>query len=107
LPPSAALGPDDAQAVNVLSFGKKASKAITLTGIGLVRDIEANLGFSIAGKRVLLLGAGGAAQGAVGPLLATQPALLAVGQPHDGESATPGCAIRRQRTVSSVVSAGR
>jgi shikimate dehydrogenase len=45
----------------------------------LVRDIEANLGFSIAGKRVLLLGAGGAAQGAVGPLLATQPALLAVG----------------------------
>jgi shikimate dehydrogenase len=69
----------DAQAVNVLSFGKESIQGDNTDGIGLVRDIEANLGFSIAGKRVLLLGAGGAAQGAVGPLLATQPALLAVG----------------------------
>jgi len=70
---------DDAEAVNVLSFGRESVEGDNTDGIGLVRDIEANLGFSIAGKRVLLLGAGGAAQGAVGPLLATQPALLAVG----------------------------
>jgi len=70
---------DDAEAVNVLSFGEECIEGDNTDGIGLVRDIQANLGFSIAGKRVLLLGAGGAAQGAVGPLLATQPALLAVG----------------------------
>ena len=69
----------DAEAVNVLSFRKESIEGDNTDGIGLVRDIEANLGFSIAGKRVLLLGAGGAAQGVVGPLLATQPALLAVG----------------------------
>jgi shikimate dehydrogenase len=70
---------DDAEAVNVLSFEKDSIQGDNTDGIGLVRDIEANLGFPIAGKRVLLLGAGGAAQGAVGPLLAAQPALLAVG----------------------------
>ena len=45
-------------------------------GAGLVADIRDNLGWDIAGKRVLLLGAGGAARGALLPLLAEQPALL-------------------------------
>jgi shikimate dehydrogenase len=70
---------DDAEAVNVLSFENDSIEGDNTDGIGLVRDIESNLGFPIAGKRVLLLGAGGAAQGAVGPLLAAQPAMLAVG----------------------------
>lgn len=47
-------------------------------GIGLVRDLERNLGWSITGKRVLLLGAGGAARGAVLPLLSRAPAELVV-----------------------------
>jgi len=38
-------------------------------GIGLLRDLTANLGWRIAGARVLLLGAGGAARGVIGPLL--------------------------------------
>ncbi|MFK7160738.1 shikimate dehydrogenase [Marinospirillum sp. MEB164] len=38
-------------------------------GIGLVRDITQQLGVSLAGKKVLLLGAGGAARGAIEPLL--------------------------------------
>lgn len=42
-------------------------------GAGLVTDIRANLGWGIAGTRVLLLGAGGAAQGVLGPLLAERP----------------------------------
>ncbi|WP_416885174.1 shikimate dehydrogenase [Marinospirillum sp.] len=38
-------------------------------GIGLVRDITQQLGVNLAGQRVLLLGAGGAARGAIEPLL--------------------------------------
>ncbi|MGE3296876.1 MAG: shikimate dehydrogenase [Porticoccaceae bacterium] len=47
-------------------------------GIGLVRDLTANLGWVIAGRRVLVLGAGGAARGALAPLLAEQPAQLLI-----------------------------
>ena len=43
-------------------------------GIGMVRDISDNLGWPIAGKTVLLLGAGGAVRGVLGPLLAEKPA---------------------------------
>lgn len=38
-------------------------------GVGLVTDIRTNAGWHLAGQRVLLLGAGGAASGVVGPLL--------------------------------------
>lgn len=42
-------------------------------GAGLVRDIAVNLGFAPGGRRLLLLGAGGAARGVLAPLLATRP----------------------------------
>ncbi|MBL8287012.1 MAG: shikimate dehydrogenase [Rubrivivax sp.] len=45
-------------------------------GVGLVRDIEQGAAVALAGKRVLLLGAGGAAAGALGPLVAAGPAEL-------------------------------
>ena len=38
-------------------------------GIGLLRDLRNNLGFNLDGKRILLLGAGGAARGVLYPLL--------------------------------------
>jgi shikimate dehydrogenase len=47
-------------------------------GVGLVRDLTRNHACALAGKRVLLVGAGGAAQGVIGPLLEEQPALLVV-----------------------------
>lgn len=47
-------------------------------GIGLVRDIEGTYGTAIAGARILLLGAGGAARGAVLPLLERRPATLVI-----------------------------
>jgi shikimate dehydrogenase len=47
-------------------------------GAGLVRDLILNHGCVLTGKRVLLVGAGGAAQGVIEPLLSEQPALLLV-----------------------------
>ncbi|RIX47360.1 MAG: shikimate dehydrogenase [Rhodocyclales bacterium GT-UBC] len=47
-------------------------------GAGLVRDITHNLGYVLAGKRILLLGAGGAARGVIAPLLAGEPAALTI-----------------------------
>ena len=67
-----------AGAVNTLSFRDGTIWGDNTDGAGLVRDITVNLGFSLAGKRILLLGAGGAARGVIAPLLATQPAELCI-----------------------------
>jgi shikimate dehydrogenase len=47
-------------------------------GLGLVRDLAVNHGFGFAGRRVLLLGAGGAARGVLRPLLETRLAALVI-----------------------------
>jgi shikimate dehydrogenase len=47
-------------------------------GIGFVRDLTHNLGVSVAARRVLLLGAGGAARGLLAPLLALEPSELVI-----------------------------
>ncbi len=60
-----------AGAVNTLTFSGEGIAGDNTDGAGLVADIESNLGFPLAGKRILLLGAGGAARGVVGPLLDT------------------------------------
>jgi len=68
----------DAAAVNTLKFEGATIYGENTDGVGLVSDIQTNLGFSIEGRDVLLMGAGGAAQGAVGPLLEAQPARLVI-----------------------------
>jgi shikimate dehydrogenase len=68
----------DAQAANFLNFDGGRIRADNTDGAGLTRDITGNLGFRIAGQRVLLMGAGGAARGALQPLLAQQPAILTI-----------------------------
>lgn len=67
-----------ARAANTLRFDAEGWLADNTDGIGLVRDIERNAGVPLAGTRVLLIGAGGAAAGALGPLLAAAPAALVV-----------------------------
>lgn len=62
-----------AGAVNTLSFADGAIVGDNTDGAGLVNDITRNAGVAIAGKRVLLLGAGGAARGAILPLLEQGP----------------------------------
>ena len=47
-------------------------------GIGLVRDLLDNAGVALQGKRILLLGAGGAVRGVLEPLLAQRPAALVI-----------------------------
>ena len=67
-----------AQAANVLRFDTDGWLADNTDGIGLARDIERNAGISLRGQRVLLIGAGGAAAGALGPLIEAGPAELVV-----------------------------
>ena len=72
--PRAAL----AMAANVLRFDAEGWLADNTDGIGLVRDLQRNAGVALAGRRVLLIGAGGAAAGVLGPLIEARPALLHV-----------------------------
>ncbi len=65
-------------AVNAIKVEGDRLLAENFDGVGLVNDIERNLGFPLAGRRVLLLGAGGAARGAMLPILERKPALLTV-----------------------------
>ncbi len=67
-----------AGAANVLRFDTPGWFADNTDGVGLVRDIEQNAGVTLAGKRVLMVGAGGGAAGALGPLLLARPATLVV-----------------------------
>ena len=67
-----------AGAANTLSFIDGAIVADNTDGLGLVADITRNAGFDLAGRDVLLVGAGGAAAGALGPLLATGPRRVVV-----------------------------
>ncbi len=67
-----------AGAVNTLIFAEDAIVGDNTDGAGLIHDIQINLGFAISGKRVLLLGAGGAARGVVLPLLHESPLSLVI-----------------------------
>ena len=67
-----------AGAANTLSFIDGALHADNTDGLGLVADIEQGAGFALAGRDVLLVGAGGAAAGALGPLLAAGPRRVVV-----------------------------
>ena len=67
-----------AGAVNTLRFAQGQILGDNTDGYGLVQDIMHNAGITIEGKRILLLGAGGAARGALLPLLEQHPAELVI-----------------------------
>ncbi len=50
----------------------------TTDGVGLVRDLTQNQQLDLKGKRILILGAGGAVRGVIEPILAEQPAQLVI-----------------------------
>jgi shikimate dehydrogenase len=76
-----------AGAVNTLAFRDGEVFGDNTDGAGLVGDIGRNLGFALAGRRILLLGAGGASRGVIAPLLACAPAALHIA------NRTPGKAV--------------
>tara|TARA_R110001592_G_scaffold363043_1_gene679568 strand:- start:50372 stop:51208 length:837 start_codon:yes stop_codon:yes gene_type:complete len=68
-----------AGAVNTLSRSEDGFiEGDNTDGIGLVRDMIANLGWAVQGLRILMLGAGGAARGVLEPLLREKPQQLLV-----------------------------
>ena len=68
----------DAGAVNTLVFNSDGIYGDNTDGVGLVRDIQQNLDIPIQGKKVLLIGAGGAAEGVLHPILEQHPQLLVI-----------------------------
>jgi shikimate dehydrogenase len=96
-----------AGAVNTLTFslgGNGGSLILgdNTDGVGLVADIVRNAGISVAGKRVLLLGAGGAARGVLLPLLNEHPAELVIANRTESKA----IALARQFAERGNVSAG-
>jgi len=81
--PRAAL----AQAANVLRFDTGGWLADNSDGAGLVRDLQQGAGQALAGLRVLLIGAGGAAAGVLGPLIETRPASVVLANRTLGKAA--------------------
>ena len=70
-----------ARAANTLRFDAESEggwQADNTDGIALVRDIERNAGVALAARRVLLIGAGGASSGVLGPLIEAGPAVIVV-----------------------------
>lgn len=67
-----------AGAVNAMKFESGRVLADNFDGIGLVNDVQRNLGCPVEGRRVLMLGAGGAARGAILPFLEQGPAELVI-----------------------------
>ncbi len=67
-----------ARAVNALRFSGDAIEAENFDGLGLLRDIIANLQQPVENTDILILGAGGAARGALQPLLEARPARLTI-----------------------------
>lgn len=67
-----------AGAVNTLILSGESIIGDNTDGVGLVRDIQQNLGLNFQAKRVLLIGAGGAAEGVLHPVLEQQPQLLVI-----------------------------
>lgn len=63
----------DAGAVNTLAWQPEGVLGDNTDGAGLIRDLTRNLGLVLADRRILLLGAGGAARGALPALAAEAP----------------------------------
>ncbi len=91
-----------AGAVNCMKFDGAMAMAENYDGLGLVNDIERNQGTPMAGRRVLLMGAGGAARGVLLPFLEHGPDVLAIAN----RTVAKATALREQFAARSNLFAG-
>jgi shikimate dehydrogenase len=77
-----------AQAANTLRFDADSVFADNTDGVGLVKDILNNAGVDLGGLDVLLLGAGGAAAGVLGPIIETRPRRIVVANRTQAKAAS-------------------
>jgi shikimate dehydrogenase len=76
-----------AGAVNTLICKDNGVHGDNTDGAGLVTDLSQNLRFDLRGTRILILGAGGAARGVLGPLLAAAPEYVEIANRNETRSA--------------------
>jgi shikimate dehydrogenase len=93
---------EQAGAVNTLRFDGAAVLGDNTDGAGLVADLTGRLGFALRGKRILIMGAGGAARGVVLPLLRQQPESVAIAN----RTIEKARALERQFAALGPVSSG-
>jgi len=67
-----------AGAVNTIVPCGSGFRGCNTDGVGLVRDLTVNMQFALQGRSVLILGAGGAVHGVLGPLLGAGPSRLVI-----------------------------
>ena len=65
-----------AEAINTLEFKQDEIIGHNTDGVGLVRDLEQNLHVNLNSKKILLIGAGGAAEGVIYSILEKKPTEL-------------------------------
>jgi shikimate dehydrogenase len=94
-----------AGAANALKFQGNQVLAENFDGVGLVRDVVHNLGHALKNKRVLLLGAGGAARGALLPFLSEAPQQLVISNRTQSKAEDLAKIARQHKTVSTTVQA--
>ena len=95
-----------AGAVNTIKFDADHIWGDNTDGAGLVADLTRNLGVTLAGARILLLGAGGAARGVIGPLLDSAPAQLVVANRTASRAHALATHFSQQHTQYAVMSCG-
>jgi len=77
-----------AEAANCLRLREGRIEAENFDGVGLVADIQHNLVRPLAGRRILILGAGGAVRGALESLLNSGPVLVVIANRTEHRAAT-------------------
>lgn len=93
---------EQAGSANTLLLGKDGKLyADNTDGVGLVRDIINNHQGNLAGKRVLVLGAGGAVRGVLGPLLTEKPKALVIANRTIEKAEGLASLFKRQGKVSA------
>ena len=94
-----------AGAANALRFEKDQVIAENFDGKGLVCDVINNLGYELKNKRILLLGSGGAARGALLPLLAEIPEQLVISNRTASKAINLAKIAQKHKSEMSEVSA--